>query len=201
MAKDATRDTAWGPVEIHREAARAAADALRSAGCPVELHEPNLPTYAPPGEGKRLAKKHKEENPEYEWRGDSYLLLTDRLRLLEVARFLRDELGYDMLIDATAVDFDAADDHLWAVYQLLALGRKTRLTLKTMVPKADCRIDSLVPVWPAANWHEREAAEMFGIVYTGHPDPRPLLLPEDWVGHPLRKDYQYPDEYHGISCK
>jgi NADH-quinone oxidoreductase subunit C len=195
------RDTAWGPVEILAEAARDAAGALSAAGFAVELHEPNLPLYAPEDEGKRLAKKHKEEDPVHEWRGDPFLLLPDRAALRAVARFLRDEQGWDMLVDATAVDFDAEDPHLWAVYQLMSLGRKARLTLKTYVPKDDCRIDSLVPVWPGADWHEREAGEMFGIEYAGHPDPRNILLPEDWVGHPLRKDYEYPDEYHGISCK
>ncbi len=195
------RDTAWGPMEVLFEAARDAASALQSAGFEVELHEPNLPLYAPEGETKRLAKKHKEEDPEFEWRGDPWLLLKDRGRLLDALRLLRDDLGYEMLMDATAVDFDAEDEQLWAVYQLLSVGKKCRLSLKTYVPKADCRIDSATPVYPAADWHEREAAEMFGITYEGHPDPRPMLLPDDWVGHPLRKDYEYPEEYHGISCK
>ncbi len=195
------RDAAWGPMEILFEAARDASAALAAAGFEVELHEPNLPLFAPEGETKRLAKKHKEENPEYEWRGDPYLLLKDRGRLLDACRFLRDQQGYEMLMDATAVDFDAEDEQLWGVYQLLSVGKKCRLSLKTFIPKADCRVDSVVPVYPAADWHEREAAEMYGITYEGHPDPRNILLPDDWVGHPLRKDYEYPEEYHGISCK
>jgi NADH:ubiquinone oxidoreductase subunit C len=60
---------------------------------------------------------------------------------------------------------------------------------------------SSVGVHRAAQWHERECAEMFGINFRGHPDPRHILLPEDWIGFPLRKDYVFPDEYHGISCK
>ncbi|MBC8328614.1 MAG: NADH-quinone oxidoreductase subunit C [Planctomycetes bacterium] len=195
------RDTAWGPMEVLFEAARDAAAALQAAGFEVELHQPNLPVYAPEGESKRLAKKHKEEDPVHEWRGDPYLALKDRSRLLELCRFLRDELGYEVLMDATAVDFDAEDEHLWGVYQFLSVGRKRRLSLKTFIPKADCRVDSVTAVYPAADWHEREASEMFGVEYLGHPDPRHILLPDDWVGHPLRKDYQYPDEYHGISCK
>lgn len=194
-------ETPWGPAASLLEAARDAAAALAAAGFAIALHEPNLPVYAPPDEGKRLAKKHKEENPVHEWRGDPYLLLGERARLVEAARFLRDELGYEQLIDCTAVDFDAAAPELWGVCQLLSIGRRRRLTLKVMVPKDDCWLDSLCPVYSAADWHEREAAEMFGIVYRGHPDPRPMLLPDDWVGHPLRKDYQYPEEYHGISCK
>ena len=195
------RDTAWGPMEILFEAARDAAAALQAAGLEVELHEPNLPLFAPEGETKRLAKKHKEEDPEFEWRGDPWLLLKDRARLLDALRLLRDDLGYELLMDATAVDFDAEDEQLWAVYQLLSVGKKCRLSLKAYVPKADCRIDSAAAVYPAADWHEREAAEMFGITYVGHPDPRHMLLPDDWVGYPLRKDYEYPEEYHGISCK
>ena len=58
-----------------------------------------------------------------------------------------------------------------------------------------------VPVHRASQWHERECAEMFGITFEGHPDPRNILLPDDWIGHPLRKDYEYPKEYHGISCQ
>ncbi len=195
-----TRDAAWGPIEVHVAAARDAASALQGAGFPIELHEPNLPVYAPEGEGKRLARKHKEENPTYEWRGDPYLLLGERARLLDALRFFRDELGYEMLIDLTAVDFDADEPHLWAVYQLLSLGRRARVTLKLEVPKEDPRLASASGIYPAAEWHEREAAEMFGIVYEGHPDPRHMLLPDDWEGHPLRKDYVYPEEYHGISC-
>ncbi len=58
-----------------------------------------------------------------------------------------------------------------------------------------------VPVHRTCQWHERECAEMFGITFTGHPDPRNILLADDWVGYPLRKDYEFPEEYHGISCK
>ena len=60
---------------------------------------------------------------------------------------------------------------------------------------------STVPVYRASQFHERECAEMFGITFTGHPDPRNMLLPDDWVGYPMRKDYEFPKEYHGISCE
>lgn len=196
---EAQRDAGWGPVQAHAEAARAAAAALREAGLPVELHEPNLPVFAEADEAKLLARAHKEGGPRL-WRGDPFLLLADRSRLLDLVRHLRDGLGYSLLVDVTAVDYDAAEPHIWGVYQLLSLARKSRLTVKVHIPKDDCRIQSVVGVYPGADWHEREAAEMFGITYEGHPDPRHMLLPDDWAGFPLRKDYKFPEEYHGISC-
>lgn len=192
------RDTCWGPMQVHLEAAREAAGALRAAGFPVELHEPNLPVHAAEGEAKELAAAHKEGR--HLWRGDPYLLLADRARLVELCRFLRDELGYDCLIDVTAADWAAEEPVLWGLYQVLSLRRKARLSIKVHIPKDDCRVPSVVPVYPGANWHEREAAEFYGVSYEGHPDPRHMLLPDDWQGFPLRKDYQFPSEYHGISC-
>ena len=75
-----------------------------------------------------------------------------------------------------------------------------RLVLKAEVPYTDTHIDTVSDLWPAANWHEREQFDMFGFDFVGHPDLTHLLLPTDWVGHPLRKDYKFPDEYHGISA-
>ncbi len=186
-------------MQIQFEAAREAAAALQGAGFEVVLNEPNLPVFAPEGEGKRLAKKAKEGG-EREWRGDSFLLVEDRFKIAQACRFLRDELGYAMIIDVTAVDYDAGEKDLWGVYSLLSLEKKCRLTLKVFIPKDDPRLPSVVPVYRGADWHEREAAEFFGIVYEGHPDLRHILLPDDWAGHPLRKDYEFPEEYHGISC-
>lgn len=192
------RETGWGPQQTYLQGARAAAAAARQAGFPVELHEPNLPTYAGEGEAKELAAAHKEGR--HLWRGDAFLLLADRAQIVALCRFLRDRLQYDCIIDVTAVDYAAEEANLWGVYALLSLTTRLRLTVKTYIPKADCRIDSVVAVYPGANWHEREAAEFYGISYAGHPDPRHMLLPDDWVGYPLRKDYEFPKEYHGISC-
>lgn len=195
-----TRDTQWGPTKAWIEAAREAAQAAEKAGFEVELHEPNLPTYAEPDEAKRLAKKAKEEGAEREWRGDPYLFLKDPGRIADLCRFFRDDLEYQQAIDVTAVDYDAEHHELWGVYSLLSLTKKWRLTVKIHIPKSHCRVPSVTPVYPAADWHERESAEFFGITYEGHPDPRHMLLPDDWVGYPLRKDYEFPEEYHGISC-
>lgn len=110
------------------------------------------------------------------------------------------ELRLDLLADLSGVDPSADDEDLWVVYHLLSVTHHHRLMVKCSVPKDTAKIDSLAAVYPAANWHEREASEMFGITFEGHPDPRNMLLPHDWVGYPLRKDYEFPEEYHGISC-
>jgi NADH-quinone oxidoreductase subunit C len=124
----------------------------------------------------------------------------------ELARFLelcRDDarLGFELLVDLSAVDPGKDDPNLWLVVHLLSLAQRHRLEVKCAVPKANAVVPTSTRVHRAAQWHERECAEMFGITFTGHPDPRHILLPEDWIGHPLRKDYVFPDEYHGISCK
>jgi len=112
-----------------------------------------------------------------------------------------ERLAFDLLIDLTAVDPSKDEGELWIVVQLLSLPHKHRLTVKCALPKDAASMPSSTPVHRAAQWHERECGEMFGITFVGHPDPRHILLPEDWIGFPLRKDYVFPDEYHGISCK
>jgi NADH-quinone oxidoreductase subunit C len=110
-------------------------------------------------------------------------------------------LTLELLVDLSAVDPAKDDSDLWIVVHLLSLAHRHRLEVKCKLPKAAASLPTSVTVHRAAQWHERECAEMFGIKFRGHPDPRHVLLPEDWVGFPLRKDYVFPDEYHGISCK
>ena len=111
-----------------------------------------------------------------------------------------ERLSFELLVDLSAVDPSKDDPNLWIVVQLLSIAHRHRLMVKCTLPKAAAALPSSVPVHRAAQWHERECAEMFGITFVGHPDPRHILLPDDWVGFPLRKDYEFP-EYHGISCK
>ena len=108
---------------------------------------------------------------------------------LPACRFLRDELGYSFLADVTALDLYPQEPRFEVVYHLLAMGRSERLRLKVRVGGENPRCASAVPVWPAANAFEREVFDLFGIVFDGHPFLRRLLLPEDWEGYPLRKDY------------
>jgi NADH-quinone oxidoreductase subunit C len=117
----------------------------------------------------------------------------------DVAEFLFHEkdLAFDWLACLSAVDY-VADNQLCCVYDLYSSVHHHWFAVKVYVPRDKPAIPSVVDLWPAADWHEREAFDMMGIVFAGHPDLRRILLPEDWVGYPLRKDYVYPREYHGI---
>ncbi len=110
-------------------------------------------------------------------------------RIVEVCRFLKGEQGFIRLSSITAVDWIPADPRFEVVYNLHSLDRNERLRLKCWVSDADCEIDSVVGVWRSANWYEREVFDLFGIRFRNHPDLRRILMPSDWEGHPLRKDY------------
>lgn len=114
-------------------------------------------------------------------------VLPDALR--EVAAYLKEspDLAFDFFDFATAVDREEAGFELVVEIASLSLGH--RLRLKALLPREDPRAPSLTPIWAGANWHERETAEMFGIAFEGHPNLTKLLLPEEFEGHPLRKDF------------
>ncbi|HUR55601.1 MAG TPA: NADH-quinone oxidoreductase subunit C [Gemmataceae bacterium] len=142
-------------------------------------------------------------------------------KLAEVCTFLRDDprLKFEILNDISGVDYlepDAKkapkagiDPHLEVVYHLSSFsfpGR--RFTVKVILPrwKGDVpgalpEVPSVCDVWRTADWQEREVFDLLGVTFVGHPDPRRILLADDWVGHPLRKDYEFPLEYHGIRCR
>ena len=107
------------------------------------------------------------------------------------AEFLRDAEGlrFNYLSDVTAVDHYPNEPRFETVYHLGALESNQRLRLKVRLGGEDPRVDSMVPVWPAANAFEREVFDLFGIFFEGHPYLVRILMPEDWEGHPLRKDY------------
>jgi NADH-quinone oxidoreductase subunit C len=110
---------------------------------------------------------------------------------LRACEFLRDETGlkFSFLADVTALDLYPQEPRFEIVYHLLSLETAQRLRLKVRVGGENPRFITAVPVWPAANAFEREVFDLFGIIFDGHPFLRRLLLPEEWEGHPLRKDY------------
>ncbi len=122
---------------------------------------------------------------------------------VDVARHLRDEptLAFDMLIDLCAVDYSAYKDGAWngrrfaVVLHLTSVARNHRLRVRTFCADDEMpRLASLVDIWPAANWFEREAFDLFGIVFEGHPDLRRLLTDYGFIGHPMRKDFPLSGE-------
>jgi NADH-quinone oxidoreductase subunit C len=110
--------------------------------------------------------------------------------LVPTARALRDtpSLAFDFLADVIGVDYLPREPRYEVVYQLVSIANRFRLRLKVRVPDAGS-VATVHRIWPAANWHERELWDMFGIFVDEHPDLRRILMPEDWEGHPLRKDY------------
>ena len=111
-------------------------------------------------------------------------------KLREVSRFLRDDpqLSFRLLSFMGGVDRYPEKPRFELVYQLYSLRHNHRFRIKALIEE-DAAIDSVVEIWPTADWHERETAEMYGITFTDHPDPRKLLLPEEWKVYPLRKDF------------
>ncbi len=137
--------------------------------------------------------------------------------IAEVCTYLRDQpdLRFEMLNCITAVDYFEPDPkkaakakfepHMELVYHMSSITNKHTLVVKVQLPRWKDDVEGQLPevptvsdVWKTANWHEREVYDLSGIHFVGHPNLRRILCPEDWVGHPLRKDYEMPLEYHGI---
>jgi NADH-quinone oxidoreductase subunit C len=116
------------------------------------------------------------------------ILTVERERLAEVAHYLRDEEKFDLLSDLTAVDWPKREKRFDVVLNLYSFAKNERLRVKARAGDGE-EVPSVAGVWTTANWLEREAFDMFGIVFAGHPDLRRILLPDDWQGYPLRKDY------------
>jgi NADH-quinone oxidoreductase subunit C len=113
-------------------------------------------------------------------------------KALDVLSWLKEHRGFDMLVDITAVDYleyRDATDRFHVIYLLLNMTTKERLIVKVPVNLPDAALPSVVPLWKGADWMEREVYDMFGIDFTGHPDLRRILMPEEFTAFPLRKDY------------
>ena len=120
-------------------------------------------------------------------------------RLREVMLVLRNdpEFAFDYLMCLSGVDL--GKETLGVVYHLSSMKHRHKLTARTDLPAADPRVPTVCDIWPTANWHEREAYDLVGVVFTGHPDLRRILLPEDYPGHPLRKEFKVPEFYNGMK--
>ena len=128
-------------------------------------------------------------------------VIADPARIVDLCRYLKNDEKYVRLSSITAVDWHPAEPRFEVVYHLHSLDRNQRLRVKCRVSGASPEIDSATPVWRGANWYEREVYDMFGITFRNHPNLQRILLPTDWEGHPLRKDfpvhgykYSYPEE-------
>ncbi len=125
------------------------------------------------------------------FRGDVRVCVP-RAGIYQALQFLLDEWGFDMLVDITCVDYlryRGATERFAVVYQLCNTRDNLRLTVRVMLDEPDLAIPSVTSLWEAANWLEREVFDMFGILFTCHPDLRRILLPPEFTAHPLRKDY------------
>jgi NADH-quinone oxidoreductase subunit C len=125
-----------------------------------------------------------------EFRGETTIVLARKV-LRTVAERCRDEekLQFNLLTDATCLDRFPMEPRFELNYHLVSIPLRQKVRLRVRLSGDDPVVDSLVPVWPGANWLEREVFDLFGIRFTDHPDLRRILLPDDWEGHPLRKDY------------
>lgn len=126
----------------------------------------------------------------------------DAQAIVDVCRFLRDEskLKFEVLSDLTALDWPKQET-IQLVYHLYSYFYKHQIVLKVDLPRDNPTIATVEGIWKVANWFEREVFDLFGVIFEGHSDLRRIMLPEDWVGHPLRKDYVEQEEYDGISTQ
>jgi NADH-quinone oxidoreductase subunit C len=123
-----------------------------------------------------------------EFHGETTVVVPREL-LRAAAQYCRDELEFNFLSDATSVDRFPMEPRFEMNYHLVSIPKKLKLRLRTRLGGDDATVDSMVPVWPGAGWLEREIFDLMGIRFNGHPDLRRILLPADWEGHPLRRDY------------
>ncbi len=147
----------------------------------------------------KLAAKFSEKV--FDWlepeAGDGWIEI-EPLAWAEIAAHLKadPDLQFDYLRMISGVDYS---DHIQVVYHLMSYARDHDCVIKVKLERKDPRVASVMDLWPAADWHERETYDMLGVTFEGRDELRRILLPEDWVGYPLRKDYEQPDEYHGIT--
>jgi len=129
-------------------------------------------------------------------------VIVETSAIADIGTWLRDEsdLAFDTLHCLSVVDYPK-EEKMQVVYHLSSLKRRHWIVLKVETPREGAKVPTVEKVWRTANWHEREAYDLFGVGFEGHSDPRRILLPDDWEGHPMKKDWEWPEEWHGIPVK
>lgn len=153
---------------------------------------------------ERLVRKFGEKITGASLEGPSPWAVVATEAIPEVASFCKTdpELAFDNLMCLSAVDYPKeTPPRMEVVYHILSYEHGHTFALKVHTPRDGAVVPTLENLWGVANWHEREAYDLFGIVFSGHGDLRRILLPDDWAGHPLRKDWQDPDFYNGLHVK
>ncbi len=143
-----------------------------------------------PGLSKLLEKiPHAVEGAKFD--RDELAVIVGRTWIREACAILRDDPGFpfNFMSDLTCVDRYPSEPRFEVIYHLLSIPKKARVRLKVKLSGDDVTVESITSVWPAANYFEREVFDLFGIRFAGHPYLRRIMMPEDWQGHPLRKDY------------
>lgn len=142
-----------------------------------------------------IPQKLKENLPEINFQSsiykDEFTLYFDKKDIVKVCKFLKNDPQLQFLLceDITAIDWAKRKNRFTVVYHIYSLKNKFRLRLKADVDESECNVDTVTSVWKAANWYEREAYDMYGIKFNGHPDPRRMYMPEEFKYYPLRKDF------------
>jgi NADH-quinone oxidoreductase subunit C len=146
-----------------------------------------------------LAERVRAFHPDVVLARDEVTVFVDGDELLDsLDRLARDEpLSLDALSSVTATDWPGRDPRFWMAYELYSSAHRHRLRVKVGLPQDDPRVPSVTSRFPTADWHEREVYDFFGIEFTGHPDLRRILLPDEWEGWPLRKD----EELGGVNTR
>lgn len=124
-----------------------------------------------------------------EFRGEFSCLISDAMRIHDVAQYVCNDLGFDLLKDMTSVDETEAQGRYYVVYELFSFTHRVQIRLKTYVPKDAPKLDSVTDLWNSANWQEREIFDMMGIQFRNHPNLQRILMWNDFPYHPLRKDF------------
>jgi NADH-quinone oxidoreductase subunit C len=139
----------------------------------------------------RLVAWHAEAVQGVKFDRDEMTIYVDRSAIREACALLKQDPAcpFNFLSDVTCVDWYPSEPRFEVVYHLLSIPKKERVRLKVKLDSASPVVESLTPIWPGANYFEREVFDLFGVRFTGHPYLRRIMMPEDWEGHPLRKDY------------